>query len=899
MIRAGSVDHGPNVAVMATGTGERFAAARFPYDLRPHQVQAVRCCETAADATRCHLVLPPGSGKTLIGAEIARRLGRRTLVLVPNTAIQAQWSQLWRSAQPEVTVGEGRDADTDVIVLTYQSLATFDADADDDDPLAERLHPDAGRLLDRLATGPPLTIVLDEAHHLAAVWGEVLAELLDRLSGTTSPTVIALTATPRSRLTDAQASLTDRLFGPVLYSVPTPALVREGVLAPFRELVRFVTPSRAESEYLADRATRWRELTTSLLTPGFASTDFLPYIDSAWVQRNTPNRDPGVSWRHVEREQPDIARAVLRLHAGPTLVALPEGARLREEHRQEPDVTDWAVLIGDYGRRVLVDSADPADEVAWQQLRAGLRSVGWTLTRNGVRRGQSPVDKVLQRTVAKADAAAQIVHHEHRIRGDRLRAVIITDYERASATPDSDLRHVLTTRSGSAWEALAAICDVDESLNPVLVTGRVVAGRPSTMAALANHAQESGFELRSEPAEEGFVTLVGPRWQPRSWLPLITQWFLTGGSQVLIGTRGLLGEGWDAAAVTTLVDLTAATTTTSVVQVRGRAIRRDPADPDKAAHIWSVVAISDEHPRGDADYRRFIAKHDGFHAVDPAGRIVLGVSHVTPRCGPFAPPAPDERVFINADMLAVAENPAELAGLWGVGQPYEGVDLPVVQIVTPRAEAVDAPETAVERWRKPRWYVPVITTAAGGTAPVVLGATTGLVAVGAAVGAGLGYGIDVMWRRTRRSRVLAELGPQDTLLAIGRAVADALLPGSAALVEIHPDGTGVWRAALRTNDPAPATAFATALDQVLAPIDWPRYLVSRHLPRLNAEAWHALPDTSGRNRRSAEQFLAAWQRYVSPGQLLYTGSAEGAGMLTAVRGLDPTSVSTAVRTEWH
>ena len=40
---------------------------------------------------RTHILAPPGSGKTLLGMEIVRRLGARALVLVPNTAVQEQW----------------------------------------------------------------------------------------------------------------------------------------------------------------------------------------------------------------------------------------------------------------------------------------------------------------------------------------------------------------------------------------------------------------------------------------------------------------------------------------------------------------------------------------------------------------------------------------------------------------------------------------------------------------------------------------------------------------------------------------------------------------------------------------------------------------------------------------
>lgn len=41
-----------------------------------------------------------------------------------------------------------------------------------------------------------------------------------------------------------------------------------------------------------------------------------------------------------------------------------------------------------------------------------------------------------------------------------------------------------------------------------------------------------------------------------------------------MGTRALLGEGWDTPAVNCLVDLTVATTGVSVRQMRGRSLRR-------------------------------------------------------------------------------------------------------------------------------------------------------------------------------------------------------------------------------------------------------------------------------------------------------------------------------------
>ena len=102
--------------------------------------------------------------------------------------------------------------------------------------------------------------------------------------------------------------------------------------------------------------------------------------------------------------------------------------------------------------------------------------------------------------------------------------------------------------------------------------------------------------------------------------------------------------------------------------------------------------------------------------------------------------------------------------------------------------------------------------------------------------------------------------PDDTLLAIGRAVAVALGGESGSdlsdAVVVAPDSDGVWRAQLLVADGDLAGEFAAALEQVLAPIDWPRYLVSRDLPDRRAQIWHAVPAFAGVNRQRADRFHA-------------------------------------------
>ena len=170
----------------ATAAGA-FAAGAFAgvspaRSLWPHQERALRAfdADQMAGDRSTYLVVPPGGGKTMIGLECARQADRPTLVLCPNTAIQAQWIAQWhaRFAPPEqARATASRDLPTPLTVLTYQAVASLDPSGADnradarantgaDAELLASLHPNGQRLLATLKAAGPVTLVLDECHHL-------------------------------------------------------------------------------------------------------------------------------------------------------------------------------------------------------------------------------------------------------------------------------------------------------------------------------------------------------------------------------------------------------------------------------------------------------------------------------------------------------------------------------------------------------------------------------------------------------------------------------------------------------------------------------------------------------------------------------------------------------------
>lgn len=946
------------------GADSPLAGAVWPGELRPYQREALAKVDRrwSEGARRTWIVLPPGSGKTLVGLEAARLLGRRTVVLAPNTAIQGQWIRHWEGFdRPEnCAAGNDRALGHAVNVLTYQSLAVFDPDAETDEegrsatPVRDRLHANGQALVDALHNAGPLTLLLDECHHLLQVWGRLLAEILDEIP---DAHVIGLTGTPAASLTTAEKDLVDRLFGPPVTGASIPALVRDGYLAPFAELVHVTEPTLTEHEYLAGQGSRFTAMCTDLLAPGFATTDFLPWLDARFVSRDA--REGGlVGWAALAAQSPELTDAVLRLHHQ-GLIALPDGARVHERHRHPPQAEDWTALIGDYAKNCL-DPDSERDKAARQRIRSALPSVGYHLTRNGIRRGASPVDRVLARSAAKSLATVEIIAAEKDAVGPRLRALVLCDHERASARAPAALRGVLRDDAGSAWLQVHQLATDPRTsvLDPLLVTGRTVATGPGTSAAFLEFARAELPGVRLSVREVDGLHVVEGGWTSRTWVGVVTRFLESGRCQVLVGTRALLGEGWDARGVNTVVDLTTATTPTAVVQSRGRALRLDPEWPEKTAHTWTVVCVSREHPRGAADWSRFVRKHEGYLGVSADGEVMSGVAHVDPELSPYEPPT-DPRA-VNTRMLARAADRAGTRERWRLGSGYEDTLLPTLRVYGSRAVPAEAAARAAEAGRDVARPEPpevlvgdqVIWPEPDGTPPVrkllptvVFGAVTALCLVLApfvpgmlAAAAGFGLAALVHWwfdtRRVRQEILVKRREAERIRSLAGRpvetsryacAVADALRwaghsASGAEGVRVHVDTDGVYRFTLA--DPESAELFTESLDETLGPlVGDPRYLIPRHVltvPEPSADGgqvpgapvrgapadptvpvFHAVPSVLARNRKGALAFEKAWQRWVSRGEVVHSRTEEGRSLVAAHFGSSPIEVTTARRLVWE
>lgn len=617
-------------------------------------------------------------------------------------------------------------------------------------------------------------------------------------------------------------------------------------------------------------------------------------------------------------------------------------------------------LIGHWVRHHLAPTAASGAEPesvaagdALAEIRRTLPGIGYLLTSKGIRRATSPVDRVLARSASKTEALVQIARSERDELGEELRLLVVCDHERATATIPSGLTGVLDRRAGSARLALGSLASELPDLAPLLMTAATVAGGAETLARLIVFCEEAdpGLDLIAVPDEsdEFLVLQANPGsagWHSRRWVPLVTRFFEEGHTRALIGTRGLLGEGWDARSVTSLVDLTSATTATSVVQTRGRALRTDPQRQDKVATNWSVTCVSNEHPGGAADWDRLVRKHRGFFATDHNGAIVDGVAHLSDELSPFAPPPVESFATLNSAMMRRVSERADIAASWQVGTPYLDAVLPVLRVhpeSEPRATEVSVPgaQPPVRRlgdvaplWRVSPWLAVPLTSGLLVTPALALaGASTSRV-IGVAlltILAMLAVQLGVTARRGRSAYLTA--GARPSVAALAGAVADALHEvdrevdadprghegppsdtSSAVTVDIDADGT--HRCRLDSADPQAGRRFTVALDELLSPMARPRYVISRSTTgpdaslvdgllaafgrvRPTGEVWHPVPTEFGRNRATAEIFAGAFDRHVGGSRIEYTGSPEGQVIVALHRGLDPFDATTVTRLHWR
>lgn len=568
---------------------------KFGFTWRTYQGRLLKELEQHLRDNRLHVVAPPGSGKTVLGLEIMRKLGQPALILCPTLAIRQQWGERlakdFLKGQHPGWLSYDLEQPGIVTITTYQALHA-----------AVRRGEAIWKTLGSLASG---TLIVDECHHLQKAWWQSLMRAYEVLS----PTLIALTATPPYDVSGYEWQRYQELCGHIDVEISMPELIAEGNLCPHQDYIWFTLPKATEQAPLK----AFQE----------DIADLLDHLRVNYTFREHLKAHPWLLWPEAYLEaiydNPSYFSALMIVLEGIGGVA-PAAAIgiIGADDSLIPEMSlEWLELFLNevFYQDAYFEAvrAEPWMASIYQRLKKA-----HAIERRRIYLEEPPhLERRIRQSSSKLDAVRAIARAEYQSLGSGLRLLVLTDYIRAETLPRSELDHPGEQKIGVApiFEALRQTFPVEVEIG--VLTGSLLILPQLILPLLRRQMLELGLDdgslvMTKLPHDPGFVRLQPREHLRKQMTSLITQLFNDGYLQVLVGTNALLGEGWDAPAANTLILASVVKSFVTSNQARGRVIRADPRQPGKAANIWHLACMDPYHHAGGLDWNKLVQRFRSF-----------------------------------------------------------------------------------------------------------------------------------------------------------------------------------------------------------------------------------------------------------------------------------------------
>lgn len=567
----------------------------FKGQWRQYQQRVLDKSESFMDDGKIHLVAAPGSGKTTLGIEFIRRFGNPTLILVPTVTIRQQWVDRIKQAflsnanQAEQLISQDLKRPKMITVATYQALHSAmnqvvgDGLIEDTDDTAQQEHFnfqdfDIRKTFEDKDLG---TLCLDECHHLRNEWWkslEIFRKSFPKIK------MISLTATPPY---EGEPALWERyisMCGEIDEEITVPELVKEGTLCPHQDYVYFAFPTKEERTQLD----QFEKQKLNFLTKLSTDMNFSNTIQSSPALRNQISDDDLLA-------NPKYLSAILIFLRSKEL---PFPQRFQEllATKTLPTFTlEWFEILLN-GIIFQVPNWFGFTEEAFNQLKSDLKANG-LIERNQVKLIRNKKqDVLLNQSLGKLNAVRDIFKAEYQALGNNLRQLVLTDYIRKDFQVHIGDKNAQFTQLGvlSYFESIRREMIEQTWTVPVAVlTGSLVIIPTSAKEHLERLIPNSrlSYDVIGQLSQEDYLK-VSISGSYHDLVTALTQLFQDGYIQVIIGTKSLLGEGWDAPCVNSLILASFVGSFMLSNQMRGRAIRVWPDNPNKTSNIWHLVSIN-------------------------------------------------------------------------------------------------------------------------------------------------------------------------------------------------------------------------------------------------------------------------------------------------------------------
>ena len=865
-------------------------AIKFKYSWRKYQLRVLEELQEHLKDGHLHVVAPPGSGKTVLGLEVAIRINKPTLILAPTRAIRNQWIQrfcelfLQTDTVPDWISRDIRNPKF-FTVVTYQGLHAACNDQD-----APELGSNLELILKGLKSQKIGTIVVDEAHHLKNEWWHTLTHIKKKLK----PTVVGLTATPPYDVTPTEWQRYMDLNGPIDAEISVPELVIEGDLCPHQDYIYFTNPSQKERQFIAD----YRDGMLKLVKEVSSDKIVLQAVQNHPIWLN-PMDD--LDWVYSNLKY--YSACLIFLHANQ--IPIPE------LHMEIIGGKDFKIPRLDYEwLEILLEFYLYQEKVHFNAFEEHRNMLENRLQRHGATERKrvnfsqnSRVRQYLTSSISKMDAITAIVDFEYEKLGRNLRLVVLSDFIRKEFYVSTDHNTLELNKIGviPIFEKLRRENKNNKKI--AVLTGSMIIIPASTYAAFQTTAAKYDIYDNAAspvPFDTNYLLINQTEGLKHDIVHIVTQLFQTGEIEVLLGTKSLLGEGWDAPAINALILASFVGSFVLSNQMRGRAIRAQQGNKDKTANIWHLVCADSTSATGGDDLKLLKRRFKSFVGVSlrQEPEIENGI-------GRFDLPENINNVGEisrkNAEMLLFAADRENLRRRWNDALS-KGVNL-VEEIKIPFTEEQD--------------YQRVKSLYLNKTIRNVL-ATVGA--------AWLSFGLDNVQGFFRALKNMQSLKDfyiyMASLSAVGmllfcrntvrslrlylkyrdiskdlNQVSYALLNGllkahiirtdrNEVRIETQVDRSGSVYCHLEGGTTYDKSIFINALQEIIAPINNPRYVIVRKnkfVFFVKQEDYHAVPELLARKKEFAEYFSNQWEAHVGNCDLIFTRTITGRKLILKAR----------------
>ncbi|MTG96908.1 DEAD/DEAH box helicase family protein [Myroides albus] len=906
---------------------KRFPAEiQFKYPWRSYQQRVLDNLQKHLTDNKLHVVAPPGSGKTVLGLEVMLRLNRPTLILAPTVAIRNQWVDRFcelflNTDQVPDWISYSLFDPKFVTVSTYQGLfASFSRMEESSEDLAidnieevKVSKRDASRIVALLKQLEVKTLIVDEAHHLKNEWWKALNYVVQEIK----PTVVGLTATPPYDVTISEWSRYCELNGPIDEEIFVPELVLAGDLCPHQDFIYFNIPKREESKTILDNRARINEIYEKLKSDITLLEDIegLSFMQSPkeylyWIYDNLEFYMACVIYVHQFRSEINDEHLLVlgnRTAKVPTL-NYDWMQKLLEFYcfKSKPFfVEDERYTVEEYEEKV--------EHMLNRLRRYGAMSNKLIRFTNSLKE-----NTLLSSSVNKLNSIVDIVEFEKDCLGADLRMVILSDFIRKEYHVSSEVNDVVHQKLGVVpiFEQIRRRVSSTNRLG--VLTGSLIImplSAKNRFTELLHIRKVDEVMLKPLMYDGSYVEVSLVDRIKNDIISIITRLFEEGEIEVLIGTKSLLGEGWDAPAINSLILASFVGSYVSSNQMRGRAIRAQRDNPLKTANIWHLVTFNADLEDGGSDRKTLIRRFKSFVGVSNHECIDdVFISNGTARLGlSHSLLTEDDIKEQNSFTYTVASDRSNLMNRW-LSATQKGQRL-VHAIGIPFAvynSSLQVNSVVFENSEDARVFYTNKTLAhlKYSYRVLILGTLVNCIAFAlqyylfqlslyhllyfALEVIVFAYFLKIREKRKRYSslaRKYVDIG--DDIAAIAKAVTLTLeryklilTPFSELDIVVKKSSNGGVSCSLEGGTVLEGNLFSDCIQELFSPIENPRYVIERRTflaLKGNFRDYHAVPTCLGVRKEMVSYFSQKWSELVGENRIIFTRTVMGRSKLLSAR----------------